>query len=169
MTQASTDTESSGEPPIGPSNGPSAGYDTLSPRGRTVRIVITVLGVAILLAGTLFGTDDHFPFGPFRMFATTNAWSEPISIARAEVVDADGRTVALTEGNSGVRRAEVEGQLDRFRREPAALAGLADAYRAHNPSAPAVTTVRVVIRHHEISRSGPTGNYTDEVVAEWRR
>ena len=163
MTQATTDPEPPGEPPIAPANGREA----LSPRGRTARIVITLVGVAVLLAGTLFGSDDHFPFGPFRMFSTTNPWSEPISIARAEVVDVDGRTIVLTEANSGVRRAEVEGQLDRFRREPAALAGLADAYRAHNPSAPKVARVAVVIRHHEISRSGPTGHYTDEVVAEW--
>lgn len=163
MTQASTDTDPPGEPPTAP----PTGRESLSPRGRTARMVITAIGVAVLLAGTLFGSDDHFPFGPFRMFATANEWSEPISIARAEIVDARGRVVVLTEANSGVRRAEVEGQLDRFRREPAALAGLADAYRAHNPSAPAVTTVRVVIRHHEISRSGPTGKYTDEEVAEW--
>jgi hypothetical protein len=163
MTQAPIDTEPPGEPPTEA----ATGREPLSPRGRTTRIVITVLGVALLLAGTLFGTDDHFPFGPFRMFATTNEWSEPISIARAEVVDVEGRTIVLTEGNSGVRRAEVEGQLDRFRREPAALAGLADAYRAHNPSAPKVVRVAVVIRHHEISRSGPTGHYTDETVAEW--
>lgn len=163
MTQASTDTESPDEPPIGS----TTGRDVLSPRGRTLRMVITAVGIAVLLAGTLFGTDDHFPFGPFRMFSTTDAWSKPISIARAQVVDVDGRTIVLTEANSGVRRAEVEGQLERFRREPAALAGLADAYRAHNPSAPKVARVAVVLRHHEISRSGPTGHYTDEVVAEW--
>jgi hypothetical protein len=163
MTEAATDAKFPGEPP----SEPSTGRDSLSPRGRTARMVITAIGVAVLLAGTLFGTDDKFPFGPFRMFATTNAWSEPISIARAEVVDAQGRVTVLTEANSGVRRAEVEGQLDRFRSQPSALSGLADAYRAHNPSAPKVAKVAVVIRHHEISRSGPTGHYTDEVVAEW--
>ncbi len=59
------------------------------------------------------------------------------------------------------------GQRARIGAEPAALAGLADAYRAHNPTAPEVARVAVVIRHHEISRSGPTGRYTDEVVATW--
>lgn len=141
--------------------------DTLTPRGRTARLVVTVVGVAVLLAGTLFGSDDHFPFGPFRMFATTDKWSEPISIARAEVVDINGRSTELTEANSGVRRAEVEGQINRFRRQPSALAGLADAYRAHNPDATRVARVTVVIRHHQIGRRGPTGKYTDEVVATW--
>jgi hypothetical protein len=141
--------------------------DALSRRGRSARLIATALGLVLLLSGTLFGTDDDFPFGPFRMFATTNEWSEPISIARAEIADTDGRTIELTPANSGVRRAEVEGQLDRFRTDPARLGGLADAYRAHNPDAPLPARVTVLLRHHEISRSGPTGRYTDEVVATW--
>jgi hypothetical protein len=148
-------------------DGAVAGRERLRGRALTTRLVATAIGLALLLAGTLIGTDDDFPFGPFRMFATTNEWSEPISIARAEVTDATGRTVELTPANSGVRRAEVEGQLHRFRTEPSALAGLADAYRAHNPAAPALRAVTVLLRHHEISRSGPTGRYTDEVVATW--
>jgi hypothetical protein len=145
----------------------AARVERLRGRGLGTRLVATALGIAVLLAGTLFGTDDDFPFGPFRMFATTNEWSEPISIARAEVADATGRTIELTPANSGLRRAEIEGQLDRFRTDPRALSGLADAYRAHNPAAPAPRTVTVLLRHHEISRSGPTGRYTDEVVATW--
>lgn len=148
-------------------DGAVAAPECLRKRELITRLVATALGLVLLLAGTLAGTDDDFPFGPFRMFATTNEWSEPISIARAEVTDATGRTIELTPVNSGVRRAEVEGQLDRFRAEPRALAGLADAYRAHNPAAPAPRTVTVLLRHHEISRSGPTGRYTDEVVATW--
>jgi hypothetical protein len=142
--------------------------DALTRTGRRVRLMATFIGLALLLTGTLVGVDDHFPFGPFRMFATTNEWSEPISIARAEVVDATGTRIELTVSNSGVRRAEVEGQLDRFRAEPERLDGLADAYRAHNPGAPAVVTVSVVLRHHQIGRRGPTGRWTDEVVATWR-
>jgi hypothetical protein len=142
--------------------------DLLSRRGRSVRLIATAIGVALLLAGTLVGADDHFPFGPFRMFATTNKWSEPISIARAEVVDATGARIELTEANSGVRRAEVEGQLTRFRAEPYLLDGLAAAYRAHNPGAPPVVTVSVLLRHHRIGRRGPTGQWTDEEVATWR-
>jgi hypothetical protein len=149
-----------------------AGTDTvarerLRGRGLVARLVATALGIALLLTGTLAGTDDDFPFGPFRMFATTDDWDEPISIARAEVTDAAGRTIELTPANSGVRRAEIEGQLIRFRADPRLLTGLADAYRAHNPDAPQPRTVTVLLRHHEISRSGPTGRYTDEVVAAW--
>jgi len=142
-------------------------HERLHGRGLVARLVATAIGLILLLAGTVAGSDDDFPFGPFRMFATTDEWSEPISIARAEVTDAAGRTIELTPSNSGVRRAEIEGQLDRFRADPRLLIGLADAYRAHNPGAPQPRTVSVLLRHHEISRSGPTGRYTDEVVATW--
>jgi hypothetical protein len=142
-------------------------HERLHGRGLATRLVATAIGLALLLAGTLAGTDDDFPFGPFRMFATTDEWNEPISIARAEVTDAAGRQIELTPANSGVRRAEIEGQLDRFRTDPRLLAGLADAYRAHNPGAAAPRSVAVLLRHHQISRSGPTGRYTDEVVAAW--
>jgi hypothetical protein len=140
----------------------------LSGRARTARLVATALGLVLLLAGTVAGTDDDFPFGPFRMFATTDHWNAPITVARAEVVDAAGHVTELTEDNSGIRRAELEGQLDRFRADPARLAGLAAAYRAHNPSASPPAEVRVLLRHHELRRRGPTGRYTDEMVATWR-
>ncbi|GIJ48514.1 hypothetical protein Val02_54000 [Virgisporangium aliadipatigenens] len=144
-----------------------AGPDRLSDRGRTARLVATALGLLLLFGGTIFGTDDDFPFGPFRMFATTNRWDEPISIARAEVLLDSGERVELTPANSGVRRAEVEGQLERFKAEPQRLAGLADAWRAHHPGGSSVRSVAVYLRHHELSRRGPTGHYYDEQVATW--
>ena len=142
--------------------------DLLTRRGLVSRLVSTGIGLLLLLAGTVAGADDHFPFGPFRMFATTNRWDEPISVARAEVVDETGARIELTEGNSGVRRAELEGQLGRFRADPALLADLARAYRARNPAAPRPVEVTVLMRHHEIGHRGPTGRWTDEVVATWR-
>jgi hypothetical protein len=142
--------------------------DLLTPRGRLSRLVSTGIGLLLLLAGTAVGTDDHFPFGPFRMYATTNRWDEPISVARAEVVDESGARIELTEGNSGVRRAELEGQLGRFRADPALLDGLARAYRDRNPTAPRPVEVTVLLRHHEIGHRGPTGRWRDEVVANWR-
>jgi len=142
--------------------------DVLGRGGRLARLVTTGACLALLLAGTVAGTDDHFPFGPFRMFATTNRWDEPISVAQTELLDAAGSRIVLTEDNSGVRRAEIEGQLDRFRADPALLAGVAAAYRAHNPSAPRPVEVTVLLRHHELGRRGPTGRVRNEVVATWR-
>src|SRR5919202_3379811 len=84
--------------------------DTLSRRGRAVRVAVTGIAAALLLAGTLWGQDDDFPFGPFRMFATAPGPDADAPDTRVEGVDITGRTVLLTEANSGLRRAEIEGQ-----------------------------------------------------------
>lgn len=141
---------------------------TLTARERRTRVAATAAVFIALLTGTLAGTDDHFPLGPFRMFATTNKWDEPVSVARAEIVDSAGTRIELTEANSGVRRAEIEGQLDEFRGNPPLLKSLASAYQARHPGGPRPVAVIVMLRHHELSRHGPTGRWRDEVVAAWQ-
>jgi hypothetical protein len=140
---------------------------TLTPRGKAVRTLVTAIGAALLLAGTLFGQDDHFPFGPFRMYATASGPDQPAPDTRLEGVDTTGAVVPLTERNSGIRRAELEGQQSRYAAEPARLAEAARAYAEHNPDAPALVEVRIVIRWHDIDNGRPTGGYTDETVVVW--
>lgn len=142
--------------------------DTLTARGRAARALATLVGAALLLAGTVRGSDDHFPFGPFSMYAGVNGPDEPAPDTRVEGVDERGAVVALTEGNTGIRRAEIEGQQDRYRAQPALLAEVADAYARHNPQAHRLVEVRIVIRWHGISDSRPTGEHTDETVVRWR-
>ena len=42
--------------------------------------MIVVLG--LLLAGTVWGDDDAFPFGPFRMYSTRNDPNAPVISTR---------------------------------------------------------------------------------------
>ena len=141
----------------------------LTVRGRRLRAIATLIAGMLLLAGTLWGTDDDFPFGPFRMYSTAPDPNGDARDTRVEGVDADGRTVAITEGNSGIRRAEIEGQQAAYVAEPARLGGVADAYASHSPGAPELRTVRIVVRWHGIEHARPTGDWRDEVVAEWTR
>ncbi|HLU33060.1 MAG TPA: hypothetical protein VKZ74_03420 [Natronosporangium sp.] len=141
---------------------------SLSTRGRLIRLLVTVVGAGLLLAGTFWGEDDHFPFGPFKMYASAVDPDAPTVDTRLEATDAAGATVPLTERNTGIRRAEIEGQIDRFRAEPELLRVAADAYASRNPDAPALTEVRIVIRWHEVRDFTPTGDWEEEVVATWR-
>jgi hypothetical protein len=141
----------------------------LTDRGRRVRVAATLLCGGLLLAGTLFGVDDDFPFGPFRMYSTAPDPNGAAKDTRVEGVDASGRTVVITEGNSGIRRAEIEGQQQAYEAEPSRLAQVATAYAEHSPAAPELRTVRIVIRWHGIRHARPTGTYTDQVVASWTR
>ena len=139
----------------------------LTGRGRWTRAVLTVAGALLLLAGTFWGQDDDFPFGPFRMYSTAPGPDQAAKDTRVEGVDVAGRVVALTETNSGIRRAEIEGQQAAYVADPARLRQVAEAYAARNPAAPALREVRLVVRSHGVRHSRPTGTWSDQVVADW--
>ncbi|MER7166124.1 hypothetical protein ABT336_08635 [Micromonospora sp. NPDC000207] len=142
--------------------------ETLTTRGRALRLGATALGLALLLAGTVWGSDDHFPFGPFRMYATSNPPNEPAPDTRVEGVDSDGALVDLDQNATGIRRAEIEGQQSWYVAEPERLREVADAYADRHPDAPALAEVRIVIRWHGITDGRPTGTYHDETVVQWQ-
>jgi hypothetical protein len=143
--------------------------ETLTARGRWRRAAVTLVAGVLLLAGTLWGEDDHFPFGPFKMYASAVDPDAPAEDTRLEATDAEGGTVLLTPANTGFRRAEYEGQLGRFREDPALLATVVDAYQRRNPAAPPLREVRIVVRWHEVRDFEVTGEWEEEVVATWRR
>lgn len=140
----------------------------LSRPGLAVRLVVTLLAGGLLIAGTLWGEDDHFPFGPFKMYASAVDPDAPTEDTRLEATDAAGTIVVLTPANTGIRRAEIEGQLGAVRTGPELLQVAVDAYHRRNPEAPPLQEVRVVIRWHEIRDFEPTGVWEEEVVATWR-
>ncbi|WP_433389657.1 hypothetical protein [Micromonospora sp. KLBMP9576] len=142
--------------------------ETLTSRGRAARLAVTAVGLAVLLAGTAWGTDDHFPFGPFRMYSTSNPPDSPAPDTRVEGVDSTGAVVDLAEGATGIRRAEIEGQQSRYAADPALLAEVADAYADRHPDAAELVEVRIVIRWHGIRDGRPTGGWTDETVVAWQ-
>lgn len=87
-----------------------------------------------------------------------------------EVVDAAGRasSVEIRSDQVGLRRAEIEGQLDRFERDPSLLRHLAYSYEELHPG----EQVAVLRLYQEVTRlaNGRTvGPVTRTLVAEWRR
>ncbi|MGN9915783.1 hypothetical protein [Micromonospora palomenae] len=142
--------------------------ETLTPRGRAVRLGATALGLALLLAGTLWGVDDHFPFGPFRMYSTSEPPNAPAPDTRVEGVDRTGAVIALGQDATGIRRAEIEGQRDRYAADPTLLRQVADAYAERHPGAPDLVEVRIVIRWYGIHQGRPTGRWTDETTVRWQ-
>jgi hypothetical protein len=142
--------------------------ETLSRSSRSIRVAVTAIVCALLLGGTLWGSDDDFPFGPFRMYAGVNPPNEPAPDPRIEGVTADGSVVLLDERRTGLRRAEVEASQDAFARDPALLRKVLEAYEKRNPQAAPLVEVRYVNRLHEIRSGRPTGKWTDDVLATWR-
>ncbi|MFC4020744.1 hypothetical protein ACFOW4_22760 [Micromonospora sp. GCM10011542] len=142
--------------------------ETLTTRGRAARLGATAIGLVLLLAGTVWGTDDNFPFGPFRMYSTSNPPDAPAPDTRVEGVDTSGAVLDLDQNATGIRRAEIEGQQDRYAADPTLLAEVADAYAERHPGAAALVEVRIVIRWHGIRAGRPTGRHTDQTVVRWQ-
>lgn len=137
--------------------------------GRRIRVLVTVAGLLLLVAGTFWGDDDEFPFGPFRMYASAPDPNGAAKDTRVEGVDSTGAVVVITEANSGIRRAEIEGQQSQYEADPSRLEQVIKAYEDHTPGAPELREVRIVIRWHLVKDSRPTGTYTDDVIAKWVR
>lgn len=142
--------------------------EPLRGRGRRVRLAVTLLAAGLLLAGSLWGEDDHFPFGPFKMYASAVDPDAATIDTRLEATDAEGLILPLTAGNTGIRRAEIEGAMRRFRDDPELLVLAAAAYARRNPDAPPLREIRIVITWHEVRDFRPTGATRQEVVATWR-
>lgn len=136
--------------------------------GRAVRAAAVVAVMALALAGSLYGQDDDFPFGPFRMYSTTDNPNQPVVEILVFATDEHGKRFELNENNSGVRRAEVEGQLTKFVNDLSLEAAMADAWNRRHPADP-VIRVDIVQRAHELSHGSPTGRITDTVLATWAK
>ena len=141
--------------------------DQLTGWGYRTRLLCTAVGLVLLVAGTLWGQDDDFPFGPFRMYSTAPNPNGAAKDTRVEGLDATGQWVLVTEANSGVRRAEIEGQQQQYVAAPSRLRRIVEAYRQRMPGRPPLREIRIVIRWHEVRDSRPTGSYRDEVIASW--
>jgi hypothetical protein len=140
----------------------------LTERARRARRAATVLVAALLLAGTFWGDDDHFPFGPFRMYSTTNEPSGTVKVIRFEGLTAEGATVTLRTGAFGLRPAEVDGQRSRFRQDPGLLRHLVTAYERFNPGEPQLVELRLLSGEHQLRNWRPV-SYREETLAVWRR
>ncbi len=142
--------------------------EALSARGRLTRVVATLVVVALTFAGTLFGDDFDFPFAPFQMFAIADDPNEPVLVLRTDGIDTTGRRIVLDERNAGVRRAEIEAQIDRFKADPSLLRSIQDAYAARNPGRPPLVEVDIVEVQHHLRDAQPTGVVTEVVLARWK-
>lgn len=141
----------------------------LSRAGRRARLAAAGAALALLAYGTVWGTDDHFPFGPLTQYAFA---ADPNGSIGDLYIEADTTAgtrvkVKLSSDGVGVGRAEVEGQLAEIRRDPAWLQGIAEAQRRLHPDQPRFTHLYLRIRHIQLRDSVAVGEHVED-VAEWR-
>ena len=141
----------------------------LSVGARRVRGMVTIAAVLLLLAGTAWGQDDHFPFGPFKMYARATKTTGRITWPRLEGTDATGRVRNVLAGDVGLRRAELEGQLPRLRQDPELLGALAQAWHSRHPGRPELVKLRLLARSQPIVDSAPVGEPIERLLVAWPR
>jgi hypothetical protein len=140
----------------------------LSRRGRAWRLAASAVVLALLAYGTVWGTDDHFPFGPLTQyaFAADPNGTVPDLYIEAETSAGTVVKVPLSPDGVGIGRAEVEGQLDAIRRDPSLLQGIADAHRRLHPDEPRYLVLHLRIRHTRLRRGVVVGSEVEQVV-DW--
>lgn len=138
----------------------------LTQRQRTARAVVTVVLGCLVVAGTLWGQDDHFPFGPFRMYSTTSDPNGAITVPVFRAVDSRGKDLELRSRDLGLRPAEVNGQIYFIRDDPDHLEHLADAYSRLHPDAPRLVELRLYQGLH-VLRAGRPVAYEEHQLAIW--
>ncbi|PRY58453.1 hypothetical protein [Glycomyces artemisiae] len=139
----------------------------LTRAGRTVRVGAALAMVLALMATSVWGEDDFFPFAPFKMYSRahdTDGWADSTNVF---LENAEGERIAISDNDTGFRRAELEGQLTRFREDPDLLAYIAEAYEAAHPDEPEIVAAEIITKRYELVDGARTGEETEEVVAAW--
>ena len=140
---------------------------TLGPRARAVRLAATFVVLVALLAGSLWGDDDHFPLGPFRMYSMSNKVDGEIATVTFVATTGSGRTLEIKPERFGLRPAEIEGHLPRLVEDPGALEGLVDSYRRLNDDGDDIVVLRLIHEVHLLENGRPV-DMERRVLASWR-
>ena len=110
------------------------------------RIIATVLGMGLLLNGSLRMSDDVWPWGPLSQYASSPSKDATIVITRVEGLLTDGRRIdlPLRLESAGISRAEIEARIPDITTDPSLLGSVADGWTARHGSEPALLRLWLV-------------------------
>lgn len=139
-----------------------ASAPTLPRRGRIVRNIAALLLVGGLFAGTLgWQTDDTWPFAQMRMFPGGSESAVAITVIEATL--RSGRVREMNPFDFHLKRAEIEGQLDRVRANPDMLGDLLQAYNRTVPRSREIVAI-ALIRRETVREDGRARRVERELV-----
>jgi len=138
----------------------------LPSRARAWRLAVSTVVLLLLALGSLRGSDDDFPFGPLRMYATSTSPTGRVGLTAVYGTTASGAEVKISPTALGMRGAELEGQLPRLIEHPSLLGALARTYHERFPDQPEFVHVRLQRNYKELDDGKVVGRHST-VVAEW--
>jgi hypothetical protein len=141
----------------------------LSAAAKGWRIALLATLTALFLAGSLKGDDPWWPFGPWRMFSTSQAATGSVWASAIQVETTPGTwfDAPLSPANVGLNRAEVEGRIPQIVADPSMLGTLAASHSKLRPGSDPWIGVRVVRRETVIVNRVPTGQVNLTILATW--
>ncbi|WP_202637865.1 hypothetical protein [Bailinhaonella thermotolerans] len=149
---------------------PASPARALPGRAKAVRLALTAVCAGGLVAGTFWWDDHMFPFGPFRMYSTSTPATGNIHMVQLDALMPDGtwRRVPLDAPLVGVNRAEVEGQIPRFKANPGLVSHLVLAHDRLRPHEPRWAGARLRMQYLKLRDRRFVGT-EEHPIAEWRR
>jgi hypothetical protein len=124
------------------------------------RIAVALLGIGLLLNGSLRMSDDFWPFGPLSQYAFSPPRDATIVITRVEGQLADGRRIdlPLRVESAGISRAEIEARIPEITADPSLLRSVVEGWTARHPDEPVIRQVWLVQDETHLidGRRGPT-------------
>jgi hypothetical protein len=140
--------------------------EEIGPRGRAVRLFVMVPAAALLLWGSIGGSDDMFPFGPFHMYSNYYPPTGVITSTSVIAQTAAGATVYVTQKDTGLARGDIEGELSEFEADPNRLGALAQAFHSRFPNASPYVEVKLLQKRWRLVDRKVVGESTVTLV-EW--
>jgi hypothetical protein len=137
---------------------------------RAWRVVLLLVIAGLFLAGTTVGTDNWWPFGPWRMYSTSTPPSASVVSLAIQVRIGDDpvwRNADLNPDSVGLNRAEVEGRIPQMTSDPAMLGALATSHSRLRPHEPGWSAVRVVRNEVLLHDRAPTGQLRTTTLVTW--
>jgi hypothetical protein len=110
------------------------------------RVLVALVGIGLLLNGSLRMSDDVWPFGPLSQYAFSPPDDATIVITRVEGRFADGRRtdLPLNVRAAGISRAEIEARIPAIEADPSLLRSVADGWSRRHPDAPVLQQLWLV-------------------------
>lgn len=107
---------------------------------------MALLGIALVVNGSLRMSDDVWPFGPMSQYAFSPKDGDAIVVTRIDGLHADGRRtdLPLRAETVGIGRAEIEARIPQITADPSLLRGVAQGWTVRHPGDSPLTRLWLV-------------------------
>ncbi|GAB2582073.1 hypothetical protein [Kribbella endophytica] len=138
--------------------------------GKTVRVVVAVVGIVLLVNGSVRMSDDMWPFGPMSQYAMTVPDDASITFTRIQAETDAGTSVdvPLNIEGAGVARAEIEARTGEIVKDPSLLQQVADGWARKHPDKPKYVKLELIRDTTQLVEGRVDGPPKAEVMATWQ-